>query len=160
RSERSCPILNDSFTLIKDKVKMMDVVDGDLNLKRNGRVYKALCPFHNERTPSFTVYPKNQSFHCFGCERSGTIIDYVMYRDNIKEQYVTFKKQSEENNVTITGFDKETIKKKRETINKNRDIAVKGLGKRKKANDFLLERGFNQDTTYKFGIGFDEKQNA
>ena len=152
--------MNDSFTLIKDKVKLMDVVDGDLNLKRNGRVYKALCPFHNERTPSFTVYPKNQSFHCFGCERSGTIIDYVMYRDNIKEPYVAVEKLAEENNVTIPGFDKETIKKKRESINKNRDIAVKGLGKRKKANDFLLERGFNQDTTYKFGIGFDEKQNA
>src|SRR5699024_1898010 len=76
------------------------------------------------------------------------------------EPYVAVEQLAEENNVTIPGFDKETIKKKRESINKNRDIAVKGLGKRKKANDFLLERGFNQDTTYKFGIGFDEKQNA
>lgn len=138
----------------------MDVVDEDLNLKRNGRVYKALCPFHNERTPSFTVYPANQSFHCFGCERSGTVIDYVMYRDNIKEPYVAVEQLAEENNIIIPGFDKETIKKKRESINKNRDIAVEGLKKRKQANDFLLERGFNQDTTYKFGVGFDENRNA
>src|SRR5699024_4883742 len=91
-------------TLITSVKKMMNVVDDDLNLKRNGRVYKALCQFHNERTPSFTVYPANQSFHCFGCERSGTVIDYVMYRDNIKEPYVAVEQLAEENNIIIPGF--------------------------------------------------------
>src|SRR5699024_11734800 len=109
---------------------------------------------------SYMVKPANQSSNLFVNERTDTIIKYVMDRDNIKEPYVAIEQLAEENNIIIPGINKETIKKKRESINKNRDIAVEGLKKRKQANDFLLERGFNQDTTYKFGVGFDENRNA
>ena len=79
--------MNNGFEIVKDRVKLTDLVDQDLNLKRSGKVLKANCPFHDDRTPSFTVYPNTQTFHCFGCGKGGTVIDYVMYRDSIKEPY-------------------------------------------------------------------------
>src|SRR5699024_11007353 len=147
------------FELIKDKVPLTSVLEEDLNLKKSGRVLKANCPFHDERTPSFTAYPQSQSFHCFGCKASGTVIDYIMYRDEIKESYAAVEKIAGMYNINLPGFDKEEFESKRKTIKTNRSSAYEGFKKRKLANDYLIERGLNKETTYEFGIGFDEKRN-
>ena len=57
---------------------IIDVVRNYVQLKRRGRLYTGLCPFHNEKTPSFFVYPENQSFYCFGCGTGGSVINFVM----------------------------------------------------------------------------------
>ncbi|MEG1781949.1 MAG: DNA primase, partial [Oscillospiraceae bacterium] len=54
-----------------------EVVSRHVQLKRNGRIYKGLCPFHSERTPSFTVYPETQSYYCFGCGAGGDVINFT-----------------------------------------------------------------------------------
>ncbi len=59
-----------------------DVVSRSVSLKRAGRLYKGLCPFHSERTPSFMVYPDTQSFYCFGCGKGGDVIKFTMEINN------------------------------------------------------------------------------
>jgi DNA primase len=60
------------------RVDIVDVIDGRVPLKKAGKEYKACCPFHEERTPSFTVSPDKQFYHCFGCGVHGTAIGFLM----------------------------------------------------------------------------------
>ena len=62
---------------------IVEVIGGYFPLKRSGPVYKALCPFHQERTPSFTVNPQRQIFKCFGCGAGGSVIRFVMNYENL-----------------------------------------------------------------------------
>ncbi|MDR3406180.1 MAG: DNA primase [Chthoniobacter sp.] len=62
---------------------VVDVIGSYFPLKRSGPVYKALCPFHNENTPSFTVNPQRQIFKCFGCGAGGSVIRFVMSYENL-----------------------------------------------------------------------------
>ena len=55
----------------------------DLALQRSGRSYRALCPFHAEKTPSFYVFPETQTWKCFGCGVGGDAFSYLMQRDNL-----------------------------------------------------------------------------
>src|SRR4051812_13133179 len=71
---------------IRKEVDILDVVGQYVNLKRGGRNYFGLCPFHSERTPSFTVAAHKQIYHCFGCGVGGDVIQFIMDM----EQY-TFK---------------------------------------------------------------------
>ena len=65
------------------KIDIVDVVGERVDLKKAGKNYNGLCPFHNEKTPSFTVSPDKQFFHCFGCQESGTAIGFVMLHDRL-----------------------------------------------------------------------------
>ena len=53
---------------------VVEIISRNVQLKRRGRTYLGLCPFHNEKTPSFIVYPETQSFYCFGCGAGGDIV--------------------------------------------------------------------------------------
>ena len=61
-----------------------DVVGSYVQLKRKGRLYGGLCPFHSEKTPSFYVYPDTQSFYCFGCGAAGDVISFIKKIDNLE----------------------------------------------------------------------------
>ncbi|GGJ09228.1 DNA primase [Alicyclobacillus cellulosilyticus] len=63
---------------IRSRVDIVDVISEYVPLRRSGRSYVGLCPFHNERTPSFSVSPERQVYHCFGCGASGTVIRFLM----------------------------------------------------------------------------------
>ncbi len=62
---------------------IVDVIGGYVSLKRRGRNYMALCPFHNEKTPSFSVSPDKQIFHCFGCGKGGNVFTFLMEHEKI-----------------------------------------------------------------------------
>ena len=66
---------------IKYRNKIEDVISSYVNLKRAGSNYQGVCPFHSEKTPSFTVFPDNQSFFCFGCEAGGDAFTFIMRMD-------------------------------------------------------------------------------
>jgi len=63
---------------VKQRLNIVDVVGERVTLKKAGRNFKGLCPFHNEKTPSFMVSPERGTFHCFGCGKGGSVIDFVM----------------------------------------------------------------------------------
>lgn len=65
------------------RINIEELIAGYTQLKRTGRTYKGLCPFHSEKTPSFVVYPENQSFYCFGCGAGGDAITFVRKIDNL-----------------------------------------------------------------------------
>src|SRR5215471_7961146 len=71
---------------ILNRIDILDVVGGFVKLKRRGANYLGLCPFHNEKTPSFTVSPAKEIYKCFGCGKSGNTISFLM--DHEKLSYV------------------------------------------------------------------------
>ena len=68
---------------IRFRCEIENTISGYVPLRRAGRNLKGLCPFHSERTPSFTVYPENQSFYCFGCGVGGDVIHFIMRMENL-----------------------------------------------------------------------------
>lgn len=69
---------------IRDRIDILDLVGESVQLKKAGRTYKGLCPFHAEKTPSFIVSPERRSWHCFGsCATGGDVFSFVMRRDNL-----------------------------------------------------------------------------
>ncbi|MGE5137967.1 MAG: DNA primase [Rudaea sp.] len=70
---------------IKARLDIVEIVGETVRLKKAGRIYKGLCPFHTEKTPSFVVYPEQGSWHCFGaCGTGGDVFNFVMRRDNLE----------------------------------------------------------------------------
>ena len=68
---------------LRAKVSIVDVVGSKVKLVRTGREYQACCPFHNEKTPSFTVNEAKGFYHCFGCGAHGDIIKFEMEANNL-----------------------------------------------------------------------------
>jgi DNA primase len=75
---------NDAVEQIKDRLDIVDVIGQHVHLRKAGRSFKGLCPFHQEKTPSFIVFPESQTFHCFGCHAGGDLFNYVMQHDRIE----------------------------------------------------------------------------
>ena len=68
---------------LSSRIDIVEIINKRVSLKKAGKDYKACCPFHNEKTPSFTVAPDKQIFHCFGCGESGSAIDFVIKHDHL-----------------------------------------------------------------------------
>ncbi|MGI9328936.1 MAG: DNA primase [Pseudomonadales bacterium] len=66
-----------------DRVDIVEVIDARVKLKKAGKNYQARCPFHNEKTPSFSVSPDKQFYHCFGCQESGTALTFLLEHDRM-----------------------------------------------------------------------------
>jgi len=85
---------------IRDRADIVDVISQEINLKRKGINYFGVCPFHDEKTPSFSVSPSKQIYHCFGCGNGGNVFTFLM-----EYEKVTFleavKGLAEKYNITI-----------------------------------------------------------
>ena len=71
--------INDLLT----RVDIVDVIDARVTLRKTGRNYQALCPFHDEKTASFSVNPERQFYYCFGCGATGTALTFLMEHDRL-----------------------------------------------------------------------------
>ena len=71
-------INQDDIDRIRDLADIVDVVSQFVDLKNRGNNYFGLCPFHNEKTPSFSVAPAKQIYHCFGCGKGGNVFSFIM----------------------------------------------------------------------------------
>ena len=69
---------------LKYRSDIEQVIGSYVNLRRRGRTLSGLCPFHSEKSPSFTVYPDNQSFYCFGCQAGGDVINFIRRIENLE----------------------------------------------------------------------------
>lgn len=76
-------IAEETIARVADASDIVDVIGSYFKLTRAGSAYKALCPFHQEKTPSFTVSPQRQSYHCFGCGAGGGVIRFVMEYEHV-----------------------------------------------------------------------------
>ena len=73
----------DNVQRVKERLDIVDVVGSKVQLRRAGRNFKGLCPFHQEKTPSFVVFPESQSYHCFGCGKNGDAFSFMMDTENL-----------------------------------------------------------------------------
>lgn len=74
----------DELDQIREKISIVDLISESVQLKKTGRNFKGLCPFHTERTPSFIVSPERQIWHCFGCGKGGDIFSFLMELDRLE----------------------------------------------------------------------------
>jgi DNA primase len=77
-SENSRVIPNDFIAQLLSRVDVVEVIDRHVPLKKAGQNYQACCPFHKEKSPSFSVSPTKQLYHCFGCGAHGSAITFLM----------------------------------------------------------------------------------
>lgn len=147
---------------------MSDIISQDIQIKKQGRGYIALCPFHKEKTPSFQIDDENRYYYCFGCKKTGSVFNYIQETKNMNF------KESVEFLADIAGVDlsdelkhppydkayKEDAENKSRIYNINEsannifiNILKTGFNGNK-ARDYLEKRGFNTETIDKFKIGF------
>lgn len=145
---------------IKDRNDIESVISPYVNLKRRGKNLVGLCPFHNEKTPSFTVYPENGSFYCFGCGVGGDIFSFVRHIENL--DYIDAVKQlAERSGVTLPqdGYDDSMQRLKNTIYEINRETAkffhsylMSPEGKWA-LDYFVNKRGLSLATIKHFGLG-------
>lgn len=149
-------IESSSIETLKNSLDIVDVISSRVELKKNGANFKACCPFHDEKTPSFVVSPSKQIFHCFGCTKGGDSIKFVMEYENLS--YIeTIEKLSSEYNITLEYTNKqenEDNKIKENILSDINKFFVKELYHNNKAMDYLNSRGIHRNSIEKFQIGY------
>ncbi|HEY7452173.1 MAG TPA: DNA primase, partial [Candidatus Limnocylindria bacterium] len=148
-----------SVAEIKSRLPVAEIVGETVTLKRAGSTMKGLCPFHTEKTPSFTVSPERESWHCFGCGEHGDIFTFVMKRDGIDFREA-LNRLAERAGVELSAAGaREDRRRKRlrealETaISWYREV-LRQARVAEPARRYLAERGFTEETLDRFGIGF------
>ena len=76
--------LKEFLSTLKQKLNIIEVASGYISLERRGGSWWACCPFHHEKTPSFSINESDQYYHCFGCGESGDVIKFVQSMENIE----------------------------------------------------------------------------
>jgi DNA primase len=144
---------------IKDANDIVDIVSQKVRLKRAGKYYTGLCPFHNEKSPSFTVTPDKQIYKCFGCGEGGNVFTFIMKTQNL-EFFDAVKLLAEKANIEIAAESPKAVKE-RDTNEKlykiNTDAARFFFSKlriSKTAMQYFMGRGISENTLKKFGLGF------
>ena len=153
--------LPDSFLQeLKEKNDIETVVSSYVNLKRRGRNCIGLCPFHNEKTPSFTLYPENGSFYCFGCGTGGDVIRFVMLAENLDYlEAVRHLAQRAGMTMPEQGYDDGLSRLRGRILEINRESArffyallVSEAGR--VGLDYYRSRGLTDKTIRRFGLGY------
>ncbi len=137
-----------------------DVIGSYVQLKKRGRISVGLCPFHSEKTGSFTVYPESQSFYCFGCGAGGDVIGFIRRIENLEYvEAIKFLAQRAGMTVPENAVEDKTAQLKQKILEMNRiaarfyfDALTKPQGKA--ALDYLLGRGLEPKTIKHFGLGY------
>ncbi len=160
-SEVGFTAINERFIQdLQEKVDIDEVISSHVSLKRRGKTLVGLCPFHNEKTPSFTVYPDTRSFYCFGCGAGGDVISFVRRIENL--DYIEAVKavaQIAGMSMPEDGYDDTLSKKRMRLLAANREAARFFNAclmdeKNRFALDYFLKRGLSPNTIRKFGLGY------
>lgn len=155
------PSLPDSFLQeLKLKTDIVDLVSSYVTLKKRGNTYVGLCPFHNEKTPSFTVYENTQSFYCFGCGAAGDCVGFTRKIDNL--DYIDAVKSLAQRagmQMPEDGYDDSLSKKRRTILEINRETArfyhsYMMSEEGKVGLQYFLDRGLSLKTIKHFGLGY------
>ena len=154
---------------IFDNIDIVSLVSEYVKLEKRGQNYLGLCPFHNEKTPSFTVSPEKKIAHCFGCGKGGNIFQFVSLIENITYNQAIAKLG------TRLGLDIESNDNKEASYDLNNELDIMYYGHRlladyynyillntKEAEDalkYLLDRGLSEDVIKHFNLGYAPRDN-
>ena len=147
---------------IRDKLDLVDVISGHVQLRKAGRNYKARCPFHTEKTPSFTVSPERQTWRCFGaCATGGDVFNFVMRKDNV-EFGEALRRLADTAGVEITSRPKEQVDLEEALFRVNREAArfyneMLKSPEGRAALKYLYDRGIDDKAIEEFQLGYSPK---
>lgn len=153
--------ISDEFlTELRARTDIESVISPYVNLSKRGRLVKGLCPFHNEKTPSFTIYTDSQSFYCFGCGAGGDAITFVRRIENL--DYVEAVKVLAERagmKMPEDGYDDSLAKHRQRILAANREAAkffhaTMMSAEGKIGLNYFLGRGLTMQTIKHFGLGY------
>jgi DNA primase len=148
---------------LKENAVLSEIIQKYVPLKRKGHEFQACCPFHKEKTPSFTVNNEKSFYHCFGCGAHGTVFDFIMYMENINFpeaiKYVADLQGVPLPQVEETPEDKEKQSQESKLLKLNEEACrffEKNLhsAKHKSAQDYLESRGLKRQTIQTFRLGY------
>ena len=141
------------------RADIVEVIGSRVQLKKSGREWKACCPFHNEKTPSFWVSPDKQFYHCFGCGKHGTVLGFLMDYDHL-----AFPEAVEElagrlglevpREGAPEGGAPRADEQLYDLMARVARFYVEGLGREARAGDYLAKRGLSAATLERFQIGY------
>ena len=152
--------LSDDFLeQIRDRNDIESVISSYVELKRRGRNLTGLCPFHNEKTPSFTVYPETSSYYCFGCHVGGDVITFIRNIENLDYiDAVKFLADRSGIKMPDERFDDTVHEKRKLTYEMNRAAAkffheTLMSDKGKAQREYFIERKLSKNDIIRFGLG-------
>ena len=146
---------------IRTRVSLADIIGRRVKLTRRGREWLGLCPFHNEKTPSFTVNEDKGFYHCFGCQAHGSAFDFVMQQEGLSFPEAV-EKLAAEAGMQMPVQSPEQAKREREraTLQDAVEVAANWYQSQLKSNagrwarQYLEARGLSEDTVEEFRLGF------
>ncbi|MCR4596128.1 MAG: DNA primase [Lachnospiraceae bacterium] len=148
---------------VRSKNDILDVVGNYVHLQKRGNTYFGLCPFHNEKTASFSVTPSKQMYYCFGCQKGGNVFTFLQEYENYSFQEA-LAVLAEKAGITLPEADSSAAEKARDTLRKrmlevNKEAArYYAYALRSPQGEpgykYLTGRGLSDDTLMKFGLGF------
>jgi len=149
---------------VKQRLDIVQVVSEYTKLQKSGRNYKASCPFHSEKNPSFFVYPDRQSWHCFGaCGTGGDIFSFIMKKEGIDfgQALQLLANKAGVSLAALTTPEKQTQNKEREKLFEINEAAaeyyhhaLQSSSKGELARDYVAKRGLSAETIKSFQLGF------
>ena len=147
------------FDLVKERVDIVAVIGGYVPLKKAGRIYKALCPFHSEKTPSFTVDPDRRTYKCFGCSEGGDVFTFLEKKDGLSPAEA-LERVAREAGVELTRRKPEEREEHKRLLSAHESAhfyfrqALRGTEGGKLAAAYLEKRGIRPETVERFGLGY------
>ena len=151
---------------VRQRNDIVDVISQYVHLTKKGSTYIGLCPFHNEKTGSFSVSPHKQIYHCFGCGAGGNVLSFLMQYENFTfvEAVETLADRA---GVTLpkhemTAQQKKEVDKKQRLLEINKEAAkyfytLLRNGRGKHAYEYFKKRGLSEETMRNFGLGYSDQ---
>lgn len=144
---------------IKEQSDIVDIISEDVRLKKSGRNYMGLCPFHNDKSPSFSVSSEKQIYKCFSCGEAGNVLTFVMkYKKLIFLEAAKYLADKANIILQIEGQENNQISRKKELLYKTNVDAARyyfaNLQNNKIAKEYFLKRGIKEETIKRFGLGY------
>lgn len=153
---------DDAFLMeLRSRADIETTISSYVNIKRAGRISKGLCPFHGEKTPSFTVYPDTQSYYCFGCGSGGDVVTFIKNIENL-DYLDAIKFLADRVGMDVpeeNSYDNTINKRRLRMLEANREAARffhSCLGTKEGAvgYQYFKNRGLTDETIKRFGLGF------
>ncbi|MBN1405895.1 MAG: DNA primase [Candidatus Omnitrophica bacterium] len=155
--------LKSAIEQIQSRIDIVEIIGGYIPLKKTGASYKGLCPFHQEKTPSFIVSQTKQIYHCFGCSKGGDVINFVMEYEKV-DFIESLKILAQKAGVKLPAIGSSDYAKKASAANflyRINEMAVSyyhailiGSAKAGQGREYLKSRGIDAQTADKFKLGF------